>query len=59
MKKNSTGRAPGVIQTSIAIPEKTLKKLGQIAHKETRSRNMQIQLFLEKGIKEWLQEHES
>jgi len=49
--KKVTQRAAGVTQTSIAIPERLLKQIGAISKKETRSRNMQIQLFLEQAIK--------
>lgn len=57
MKKKIRTRAAGVTQTSIAIPDRILKQVSRIAAKETRSRNQQIQVFLEDAIKKWSSDH--
>jgi len=44
-------RAPGIIQTSIAIPNTLLVKIQKIADAEVRSRNAQIHFILDEFVK--------
>jgi metal-responsive CopG/Arc/MetJ family transcriptional regulator len=58
-KDKSHTRALGMGQTSITVPDALLQKVGEIAKKSTRSRNKQIQYFLEKGVEEYRKSHYS
>lgn len=53
MKKKSHSRAPDKIGFSIALPEKLATELQEIATRETRSRNGQIEHFLRESVQEW------
>lgn len=50
-------RAPNMVQTTIALPKTVLARIGEIAETETRSRNLQIQHFLQLGIREYEETH--
>ena len=51
-KKTPVKRANGMVQTSIVLPAKLLKAVGEVAKHEHRSRNMQIQKYLEQGLED-------
>lgn len=46
-------RAPGMRQTSIAIPIELFEKIDSISKKEYRSRNKTIEMFLREQVDEW------
>lgn len=54
MKGKNHSRAPGKKGFSIALPVVLIDQLQRIAEKETRSRNGQIERFLEQQVEEYL-----
>lgn len=48
----SHARAPGMRQTSIALPEELMTKLTEIANREYRSRNKLIEMYLQAMVDE-------
>ena len=52
MKKNHD-RSPDKKGFSVALPKSLVERLSKIAESEHRSRNGQIELFLERAVKEW------
>jgi len=57
MKKKSHERAPGKKGFSVALPEKLVAEIQAIANSETRSRNGQIEKFLEDCVKAYKSEN--
>ena len=53
MKKKSHDRSPDKRNFSIALPIALIEKLQGIAADEARSRNRQIERFLESAVKQW------
>jgi hypothetical protein len=53
MKPKNHSRAPDKKGFSIALPITLIDALTTIANHENRSRNRQIQHFLEKSVQEW------
>ena len=53
MSKKSHDRDPNKRNFSVALPITLIEDLQRIADKETRSRNMQIQHFLEIAVNEY------
>jgi hypothetical protein len=53
MSEKNHDRSPDKMGFSVALPRDLVAKIQSIAKSETRSRNAQIQRFLELAVREW------
>jgi metal-responsive CopG/Arc/MetJ family transcriptional regulator len=57
MKEKTHTRAAGMKSTSIAVPEILLEKVQEIADREARTRNKQIELYLRMAVEDYEKYH--
>ena len=57
MKKRSHDRAPDKLGFSVALPKRLVAEIESIAQSQHRTRNKQIEHFLDGAVKEWLQQN--